>query len=35
MMPLCEILEISINDLLSGERVSGSDYKKKAEGLSS
>ncbi len=31
MMPLCEILEISVNDLLSGERVSDLNYKEKAE----
>ena len=31
MLPLCEKLEISVNDLLSGERVDGSDYQKKAE----
>lgn len=31
MLPLCEKLEISVNDLLSGERVDSSDYHKKAE----
>lgn len=31
MLPLCEILEISVNELLSGERVSEEDYRKKAE----
>ncbi len=31
MLPLCEILEISVNELLSGERVSEEDYQKKAE----
>ena len=31
MMPLCEILGISVNELLSGERVSDLDYKEKAE----
>ncbi|MDO4582209.1 MAG: helix-turn-helix domain-containing protein [Bacillota bacterium] len=31
MLPLCEKLKISVNDLLSGERVTGSDYQKKAE----
>ncbi|MEG1382041.1 MAG: helix-turn-helix transcriptional regulator [Ruthenibacterium sp.] len=31
MLPLCENLKISVNDLLSGERVSASDYQKKAE----
>ena len=32
MLPLCEALEITVNDLLSGERVSSTDYQKKAEG---
>ena len=32
MLPLCEKLNISVNDLLSGERVSEPDYQKKAEG---
>lgn len=31
MLLLCEKLEISVNDLLSGERVTDSDYEKKAE----
>lgn len=31
MMPLCEVLQITVNDLLSGERVSKIDYQKKAE----
>ena len=31
MLPLCEKLGISVNDLLSGERVDISDYRKKAE----
>lgn len=31
MMPLCEILQITVNDLLTGERVSEDDYQKKAE----
>ena len=31
MMPLCEILQITVNDLLTGERVSKDDYQKKAE----
>ena len=31
MLPLCEALDISVNDLLSGERISDIDYKKKAE----
>ena len=31
MMPLCEVLGISVNDLLTGERVSELDYKEKAE----
>lgn len=31
MLPLCETLGISINDLLSGEMVAGSDYRKNAE----
>ena len=31
MLPLCEALEITVNDLLSGERVSGTDYQRKAE----
>ncbi|MDO4567039.1 MAG: helix-turn-helix transcriptional regulator [Oscillospiraceae bacterium] len=31
MLPLCERLGISVNDLLSGERVSQAEYKNKAE----
>jgi DNA-binding XRE family transcriptional regulator len=31
MMPLCEILRINVNELLSGERLTDSDYQKKAE----
>lgn len=31
MMPLCEALQITVNDLLTGERVSEMDYQKKAE----
>ncbi len=31
MMPLCETLQITVNDLLTGERVSEDDYQKKAE----
>lgn len=31
MLPLCDILGITVNDLLSGTRVSESDYHKKAE----
>lgn len=31
MLPLCEALSISVNDLLSGERVSEINYQKKAE----
>lgn len=31
MLPLCEILQITVNDLLSGERVAEGDYQKKAE----
>ncbi len=30
-MPLCDELEITVNELLSGERVSEEDYRKKAE----
>lgn len=32
MLPLCAALEITVNDLLSGEKVSATDYQKKAEG---
>lgn len=31
LLPLCEELDISVNDLLSGERVRQEDYEKKAE----
>ena len=31
MMPLCEILGISVNELLSGERLSDDKYKQRAE----
>jgi len=31
MMPLCNTLNVTVNDLLSGERVSEADYQKKAE----
>lgn len=31
MMPLCEALEISVNELLSGEKLAESEYKRKAE----
>lgn len=31
LMPLCEALDINVNELLSGERVPESDYKRKAE----
>jgi len=31
MLPLCEILEISVNELLVGEKMTDADYKKKAE----
>lgn len=31
LLPLCEELEITVNELLSGERLSDVDYKKKAE----
>lgn len=31
MIPLCEALEITVNDLLTGNRVSESDYKTRAE----
>lgn len=31
LLPLCEQLEISVNELLAGERVSDQDYRKKAE----
>lgn len=31
MLPLCTVLGITVNDLLSGERVGEGDYRKKAE----
>ena len=31
MMPLCELLHINVNELLSGERLTDSEYKNKAE----
>ncbi|WP_442603618.1 methyltransferase domain-containing protein [Paenibacillus sp. KN14-4R] len=31
MMPICEILQINLNELFSGEMLTDSDYKKKAE----
>ena len=31
MLPLCRALEITVNDLLTGEKVSASNYQKKAE----
>ena len=31
MLPLCEVLQITVNDLLTGARVSEVDYQKKAE----
>lgn len=31
MLPLCEILQITVNDLLSGEKVTEGEYQKKAE----
>ena len=31
MLPLCETLGISVNELLSGERLTDADYRKKAE----
>lgn len=33
MLPLCEILDINVNELLSGEMISKKDYNKKAEEL--
>lgn len=32
MLPLCAALDITVNDLLSGEKVSPTDYQRKAEG---
>ena len=31
MLPLCEALQITVNDLLSGEKISENNYQKKAE----
>lgn len=31
MLPLCQALDITVNDLLTGARVSASDYQQKAE----
>ncbi len=31
MLPLCEILQISVNELLTGKRLQSSEYKKSAE----
>lgn len=31
MLPLCEILQITVNDLLSGEKVAEGEYQQKAE----
>ena len=31
MLPLCGVLNITVNDLLSGQRVSETNYQKKAE----
>lgn len=31
MLPLCELLKITVNDLLSGEKISENNYQKKAE----
>ncbi len=31
MVPLCELLEINVNELLSGEHLTGDSYSKKAE----
>lgn len=31
MLPLCEALNINLNELFSGERLTDADYKKKAE----
>ena len=31
MLPLCDALHITVNDLLSGERISAVDYQRKAE----
>ncbi len=31
LLPLCEVLELTVNELLTGERLAEVDYKKKAE----
>lgn len=31
MLPICEVLEINLNELFSGEKLSDADYRKKAE----
>ena len=31
MLPLCDVLHITVNELLTGEKVSDDDYRKKAE----
>jgi len=31
MLPLCDVLHITVNDLLSGAKISQTDYQKKAE----
>ncbi len=31
LMPLCQMLQVNVNELLSGERLSGDSYSKKAE----
>jgi len=31
LLPLCEELDVTVNELLTGERVSEEDYRKKAE----
>ena len=31
MMPICEALQINLNELFSGEKLTDADYKKKAE----
>ena len=31
MLPLCEVLHVTVNELLHGERLADSDYKQKAE----
>ena len=33
MLELCKILDITVNELLSGERIAMEDYKKKAEDI--